>query len=103
MAICVLVDNPSGSADTFEQITQRLRESGALPPAGGIFQVAGPFDGGWRVISVWESEASLRRFQEEHLFPAFQEVGVSQDDVTIEAFQVHSYMLGEQSGAAAPA
>jgi|GEM_PF-1687039 len=37
-----------------------------------IAHVVGPIDGGCRMIDVWESKESYRRFQQEHLFPALQ-------------------------------
>jgi hypothetical protein len=37
-----------------------------------IAHVVGPIDGGCRMIDVWESEDSYRRFQKQHLYPALQ-------------------------------
>jgi len=37
-----------------------------------IAHVVGPIDGGCRMIDVWESKESYRRFQQQHLFPALQ-------------------------------
>jgi hypothetical protein len=39
-------------------------------PPGLLAHVAGPAEGGWRVINVWESEAEFRRFQSERLIRA---------------------------------
>jgi hypothetical protein len=41
---------------------------------GCVAHVAGPYDGGWRIIDVWEDEAALERFQVERLFPALTKV-----------------------------
>ena len=103
MAICVISDNPKGNADFFEQVSRRVRESGSFPPAGAIFQVAGPTDSGWRVVSVWESRDAFERFASEVLAPAWKEFGVSRDDVSFSIFEAHSYMAGDLSGAMQPA
>jgi hypothetical protein len=102
MAYCVIADNPNGSAELYEQIIQRVAASGEMPPQGAIFQVAGPAEGGWRVISVWESREAQERFRDERLIPALNEVGVSRDNMTWSDFEAHSFMAGDLSGAAQP-
>jgi hypothetical protein len=99
MAYCLIVDNGSGSAEIYDQVTQKVREGGDFPPAGAIFQVAGPHEGGWRVISVWESREAQERFRDERLIPIFQELGVSRDDLTWSDFEAHSVIAGDLSGA----
>ncbi|MEO8106815.1 MAG: hypothetical protein ABI720_05800 [Actinomycetes bacterium] len=37
---------------------------------GCIAHVAGPIDGGSRIVDVWESEEQYRAFQKQHLYPA---------------------------------
>lgn len=44
-------------------------------PPGLVVHLAGPIDEGVRVISVWESEQSWRRFQSERLEPARAALG----------------------------
>jgi hypothetical protein len=100
MAICVVVDNPNGSAELFDKVQQQLAASGAVPPAGAIFIVAGATPDGWRVITVWDSQESFQRFTQDHLFPAFQEVGLSQEGANVSVFEAHSYMASDVSGAA---
>ena len=43
-------------------------------PEGLVAHVAGPVEGGWRIIDVWESEEHQRRFQTEVLRPAMVQV-----------------------------
>ena len=102
MAYCLVVDNPNGSAELYEQVTQKVAESGDMPPEGAIFQVAGPGENGWRVISVWESREAQERFRDERLMPAFKELGVSRDDLSWSDFEAHSFMAGDLSGASQP-
>ena len=57
-------------------------------PRGCYYHIAGPIDGGWRVIEVWESEEAQGRFQAERLNPAFEAVGVER--VTPSFFAVYN-------------
>jgi heme-degrading monooxygenase HmoA len=102
MAICVISENPEGTAELYEQVMQRVRQGGEFPPPGAIFQLAGPADPGWRVVSVWESRDAFERFASERLAPAWAEHGISRDDVNFTIFEAHSYMAGDLSGAAQP-
>lgn len=103
MAICVIAENPKGSAEIYEKVMRRVAQGGAeFPPPGAIFQVAGPAEPGWRVVSVWDSRDAFERFASERLAPAWQEFGVSRDEVTFTIFEAHSFMAGDLSGAAAP-
>ncbi|MBT2525423.1 hypothetical protein ABZX62_26440 [Streptomyces flavidovirens] len=56
---------------TFDRTTDRTN-----PPAGLIAHFGAPGEaGGWQVIDVWESEDAWRRFMEEAVYPAAQELG----------------------------
>lgn len=102
MAFCVISENPKGSAEVYEQVVQRVAQSGEFPPPGAIFQVAGPAEPGWRVISLWDSREAFERFAAERLAPAWAEFGVSRDDVRFTMFEAHSFMAGDLTGAAQP-
>ena len=69
MAICLMVDNADETAEQFETVMEHLSESGPIPPDGASLLTAGPANGGWRVISVWDSPESLQRFFGERLAP----------------------------------
>jgi hypothetical protein len=100
MAICVISENPKGTAEMYEQVVERVSQGG--PPPGAIFQIAGPADPGWRVISVWESRDAFESFVSERLAPAWEDHGISRDDVNFTIFEAHSYMAGDLSGASQP-
>ena len=103
MAVCVVVDNPNGSADIYDQVQAKLEQSGGMPPKGGLAQISGEVDGNWRVISVWESREAMEQFMKERLFPAFQALGLSQEGVSVSFFEAHSFMAADPAGAAASA
>jgi heme-degrading monooxygenase HmoA len=102
MAVCVIAKNPKGSAQAYEQVLQQLAQSGDVPAPGMIFQLAGPAEPGWKVISVWDSREAFERFAAERLASAWAEAGISRDDVEFRFFDVHSYMAGDLSGARRP-
>ncbi len=74
MAIVVIANNPSGSAEQDDEMVQHLGLA-ENPPAGSVLRVAGPFEGGWRIISVWESQDAFDTFRRERLEPLHQKVG----------------------------
>jgi hypothetical protein len=89
MAVAMLIDNPNGSKEIYEQLRERI---GLDKPAGGIFHVAGPSpNGGWRVIEIWESEEDAKRFLAERLGPAAEAVGTPPPPPP-ELWPVHHYM-----------
>jgi hypothetical protein len=93
MAIGVLHDIPGGTRADYEAITQAMGRSAGLSslsdwPAEGILcHIAGPYDGGWRVVDVWESEEAFGRFAET-LMPAIQQAGV--EGGAPQFFQIHN-------------
>jgi hypothetical protein len=88
MAVAMLIDNPNGSQEIYEQLRERI---GLDKPAGGMFHVAGPSpNGGWRVIEIWESEEDAKRFLAERLGPAAEAVGAPPPPP--ELWPVHNYM-----------
>jgi hypothetical protein len=90
VAVAMMVDNPEGSREVYEQIRAHL---GLERPAGGIFHVAGPSpNGGWRVVEVWESEAAANRFFQERFVPAFRALGLQGPPPQPEFWPVHHAM-----------
>jgi hypothetical protein len=74
MAIVVLAQNPSGTAEQDEAIMKQMNVADN-PPAGNLARLAGPFEGGWRIISVWESQEAFDTFRRERLEPALRQAG----------------------------
>jgi hypothetical protein len=90
MAIAMMVDNPEGSQEVYEQVRARL---GLEKPAGGIFHAAGPSpNGGWRVIEIWDSEEEMNRFFQERFMPALRELGFDGPPPTRQVWPVHNAM-----------
>ena len=85
---------PGVTAEQFEALSQKFNESTNLP-SGLNVRIAGPVEGGWRVISVWESQEAYEAFRRNQLTPAVQQMGITQkDQVQIEP--LHSVMIRPQ-------
>ena len=63
----VLQEMPGVSEAEYRMVEQHL---GPDRPTGLLAHVAGPVDGGWRIVNVWASEGAFRQFQSERLVRA---------------------------------
>jgi hypothetical protein len=75
MAIGIVFEIPGGTQKQYDQVLQKL-QLGGKPAPGGLYHVAGPMEGGWRVVDVWESQAAFETFFQTKLKKALQEAGV---------------------------
>ena len=98
MAFCQIVDNPVESAEQAEQVLAHVRSTGPVPPEGARLMVAGPSDAGWRVVSIWDSEAARDRFFAERLAPAYAQAGLTLDAIERTVFDVHALAAGDLTG-----
>lgn len=68
MAIIVTIDIPGVGQKLYDACVSRLTDGGEfttladIPAPGLITHAAGPVDGGWRVVDVWESEEAFESF-----------------------------------------
>jgi hypothetical protein len=97
MAIGALFEAAGFTQETYDAVVAAVGEE---QPAGALLHIAGPIEGGWRVIEVWESEEAQRAFQSERLNPAFEAVGVS--PVLPTYFAVYQTMPPPEALAAPP-
>ena len=75
MTIAVIGELPGGNAEMDAQMMQQIGVSPTSPPAGAIARMAGPFEGTYRIISVWESQEAWDTFRRERMEPTFQQSG----------------------------
>jgi hypothetical protein len=75
MAIGIVIEILGGTKDQYDAVMRKLNLNGKLAP-GGLYHVAGPMEGGWRVVDVWESEAHFQAFFQAKLGKAIAEAGV---------------------------
>lgn len=62
-----------GTAQQYEAVLKAVHPEVGLP-AGQLYHVAGPTQGGWLIAAVWDSEADFDAFSSEILLPALPEV-----------------------------
>ena len=98
MAICMIVENDVQSEEQALQVMTHLRGTGPVPPEGARLVVAGPAEPGWRVISVWDSAEARDRFFTERLAAAYEDAGLSLDNVSRTQFEVHSLVAADLTG-----
>ena len=53
------------------QVQDQLRRA-----PGFVSHAAGPIDGGYRVVEIWESRAEMERFLQQTIMPMAQRVGL---------------------------
>lgn len=82
MAIAFTFEFPGGTQAQYDQILEKLQQSGTKAP-GRLFHLAGPMENGWRVIDVWESKEALDKFFEVALGRLIQESEFPQPQIIV--------------------
>jgi hypothetical protein len=95
MAIAIIAEVPGGDVQLDEQISGHAGVSPSTPPPGALARMGGPTSNGWRVISVWESEAAWEAFRRDRLEPAFRQAG--REMPSIQVWQLDSFFTAPQS------
>jgi hypothetical protein len=91
MAIGLIFEVPNTTQSQYDQVREAVMPNGQ-PPAGMLYHVAGPGQGTWIVVEVWESEAAARRFADEQLGQQLQQAGIP--NAQPKFFQVYKTMEG---------
>lgn len=73
MAFIRMAFFPGGNAEHYAALEAELGD--APHPTARLAFFAGPRDGGWQVVQVWEDAARLEEFNARWLFPAFARLG----------------------------
>jgi hypothetical protein len=82
VAILVVGAAAGVTAEQDAALAKSLYPEGSLP-AGFRIRIAGPMAGGWRIVSLWDSEEDWQRFRDERLAPALAGIGVTLAGVEI--------------------
>ncbi len=79
---------PGGTTEQYDEVVQRIQESGQWPPDGLELHVAfGPADDLY-VSEIWDSREQMEAFGEQ-LIPILREAGLPAEDEP-EIFEVHN-------------
>ncbi len=65
MATAYVVEIPGVTQEQYETVTRKVNEAGS--PAGCVFHGGGPFEGGVRLLEVWESPEAAEAFYSSRL------------------------------------
>lgn len=73
MAYGIVHHFPGGTKEQYEASLATVHpDGGRTLPEGQIYHVAGPSDGGWTIVAIFDSEDSWERFLNGTLQPAFE-------------------------------
>jgi hypothetical protein len=87
MAVVIVNEIAGADQSFYDEVNPRVMPDGQLPE-GCQVHIAGPYEGGWRVITVWDSEEQFQQFRTDKLVPAIQALG--RDDVLAPNIQSNS-------------
>lgn len=74
MAFARMVFYPGGTREQFEAVVGEI--GGAINDAPGrIYFATGPAEGGWTILTVWESQDAFQTWSAEHVGPAHMRAG----------------------------
>ncbi len=62
-----------GTEQQYQAVLDAAHPAEGLP-AGQLYHVAGPAEGGWLIVAVWDSKDSFDSFVRDTLMPALQDV-----------------------------
>jgi hypothetical protein len=99
VAICIILEDPSQTREQADRIVAHVRSTGSLLPEGARLLLSGHANPGWRVITVWDSEAARDQFFAERLTAAYEAAGLSMDNVARTKFEVQMLIAGDLVGA----
>jgi hypothetical protein len=71
MAVLVIAENAGGTVEIDDAVVKSLNLIDD-PPSGARIRMAGPMDGGWRVVSLWESREAFQSFVDQRLKPGVE-------------------------------
>jgi hypothetical protein len=80
MAVLVIAEPPGMTSEQDDALVDAL-DLEANPPSGGRFRLSGPTEGGWRIVSLWDSREQFEEFLGSRLKPALEAAGRSLPDV----------------------
>jgi hypothetical protein len=79
--------------EQYDKIIEEL-QAGDITAPGRIVHVAGPMEGGWQVVDVFESQAAFEQFVGGRLGPVMQKLGIAPPPITLSP--VHNMLRGPE-------
>lgn len=92
MAVLLHNRSPDWNKELYDAVFERVVPDRSNPPDGLIAHFGAPgAEGGWQVIEVWESEEASRRFLDEAIIPAAQDLEAPPFDS--KAIELHNSLI----------
>jgi len=91
MAVAFMIDFSTMAPEQADTVI-RILDLKNKPAPGQIFHIDGPWEGGVRVVDVWESMELFEQFAQERLIPAFQQAGVQGTPPTPQPWPVRNML-----------
>jgi hypothetical protein len=82
VSVLVVIEVPGGTSELDEALIEAWNLTKS-PPDGNRLRMAGPMEGGWRVVSLWDSALKFQTFFEDRLHLSLREAGDGQPGVTM--------------------
>ena len=73
MAYGIVHHFPGGTKEQYEASLAAVHPSKGSLPEGQIYHAAGPSDGGWTVVAIYDSKENWEEFRDGLLLPRFQQ------------------------------
>jgi quinol monooxygenase YgiN len=89
MSVALVFNAADCTAAQYDEVQKQLHPE-KKTPAGMLFHVAGPADGGWRVIEVWASQEAAEAYFRNTLGAVLQKANINPGRPDV--FPVHSTM-----------
>ncbi len=64
---------PGGTKEQYEASIGSVHPSRSTLPKGQIYHAAGPSQGGWSIVAIFDSKASWEHFRDSTLMPRLQQ------------------------------
>ena len=97
MTVALILDFAGASKQQYDDVVQRMKLGGQTAP-GCLSHVAGSYEGGLRVIDIWESIEDFERFRDAQIIPHTSAVGLSTPSVqTLSVNELANDSPAEQS------
>lgn len=93
MAVAFVFDFPGGTQEKYDAVLAELGVGHSSPlERGELLHAAGSYEGGWRVIDVWESREALDAFFRDRLACALERAGMP-SPMPPQVFEVYNLEL----------
>ena len=83
MAFAQVIEAPGTTAEKYEEVLREIGISGAELFPGHLVHFAGPVNGGFAIVNVWESKEAADRAHAK-VMPARQKLGLPEARITAE-------------------